>query len=235
MKELERLGIGRPSTYASIISTLTDREYAVLEQKKFQPTPLGETVANVLVRLFPDLFSVGFTSLMEAELDKIEEGELQWHRVLDDFYQPFQRQLSAGELHGDAIIRAVVAGDAQPCPECGRELAVRWNRFGRFLACTGYPECRYTRPLDQEKKAEPRPTGLTCPSCGGELVEREGRFGTFISVPQLPQVQVHAAADRARPEVPKVWPGRCGREADQAGQAVLGLHPLPGMRLVYLG
>jgi DNA topoisomerase-1 len=188
VKELERLGIGRPSTYAQIITTITDREYVRLEQKKFQPTALGETVAGVLIRLFPDLFSVDFTSQMEAELDRIEEGELEWRRVLDDFYQPFQRQLSAGEKQGDAIVRDPLAAAAEPCPECGKELAVRWNRFGRFLACTGYPDCRYTRSLDPDKKkAEPRATGLSCPSCGGELVEREGRFGVFISCRNYPR------------------------------------------------
>ncbi|HSJ12819.1 MAG TPA: type I DNA topoisomerase [Longimicrobiales bacterium] len=186
VKELERLGIGRPSTYAQIISTITDREYVKLEQKRFEPTPLGETVATVLVRLFPDLFNVGFTGEMELELDKIEEGELDWRYVLNEFYTPFKRQLTAGEKNGDAIIRDVVAADADPCTECGRPMLVRWNRFGRFLGCSGYPECRATRSLDDEKKAEPKPTGLPCPKCGGELVEREGRFGAFIACANYP-------------------------------------------------
>jgi DNA topoisomerase I len=187
VKELERLGIGRPSTYAQIISTLTDREYVKLEQKRFQPTPLGETVAKLLVNVFPDVFSVDFTSSMEAELDRVEEGELDWRRVLGDFYEPFQRRLAEGEGKTQEIIRESLAKDTGPCAECGREMAVRWNRYGRFLGCTGYPECRHTQSLDDDKKAEPKPTGEMCPKCGSELFEREGRFGPFIACGNYPK------------------------------------------------
>jgi DNA topoisomerase I len=187
VKELERLGIGRPSTYAQIISTLTDREYVKLEQKRFQPTPLGETVADVLVKLFPEEFRVDFTSNMEAELDRVEVGELDWRRVLDEFYDPFNRRVQEGKGRGHEIIRDTVARDAGPCPDCGREMAVRWNRYGRFLGCTGYPECRHTQSLDDEKKAEPKATGEMCPKCGTELFEREGRFGPFIACGNYPK------------------------------------------------
>jgi DNA topoisomerase-1 len=187
VKELERLGIGRPSTYAQIISTLTDREYVKLEQKRFQPTPLGETVAKLLVNVFPDVFSVDFTSSMEAELDRVEEGELDWRRVLQDFYGPFQRRLARGVDRSSEIVRATVARDAGPCPRCGREIAVRWNRYGPFLGCTGYPACRHTQPLEEDRKAEPKPTGDTCPKCGAALVERAGRFGPFIACSNYPE------------------------------------------------
>jgi DNA topoisomerase I len=187
VKELERLGIGRPSTYAQIISTLTDREYVKLEQKRFEPTPLGETVATVLVHVFPDVFSVDFTSGMEAELDRIEEGELNWRGVLRDFYTPFERRLAEGADRSQEIIRDTIAADAGPCPTCGRDLAVRWNRYGRFLGCTGYPECRHTQSLEDEQKAEPKPTGEMCPKCGAEMFEREGRFGPFIACSNYPK------------------------------------------------
>jgi DNA topoisomerase I len=187
VKELERLGIGRPSTYAQIISTLTDREYVKLEQKRFQPTPLGETVAKVLVHVFPDVFSVGFTSGMEAELDRVEEGELDWRVVLKDFYVPFKLRLADGPQKSQEVIRDSVAKDAGPCPDCGGEMAVRWNRYGRFLGCTAYPECRHTQSLDDEKKAEPKPTGEMCPKCGAEMFEREGRFGPFIACSNYPK------------------------------------------------
>ncbi|MBR9989074.1 MAG: type I DNA topoisomerase, partial [Gemmatimonadetes bacterium] len=187
VKELERLGIGRPSTYAQIISTLTDREYVQLEQKRFTPTPLGETVAMVLVKIFPDVFSVGFTSGMEAELDRVEEGTLQWQKVLEDFYVPFLRRLTEGKDKGEEIIRESVAADADPCAECGRPMAVRWNRYGRFLGCTGYPECRHTQSLDNEQRKEPVPTGEKCEKCGAEMVEREGRFGPFIACSNYPK------------------------------------------------
>ena len=187
VKELERLGIGRPSTYASIISTLTDREYVKLEQKRFTPTPLGETVSAVLVKVFPDVFSVDFTSGMEGELDRIEDGELQWQRVLQDFYTPFKRRLAEGAEKSEEIIRDTVAADAGPCPKCGKDMAVRWNRYGRFLGCTGYPECRHTQSLEGEEKKEAKPTGEMCEKCGAEMVEREGRFGPFIACSNYPK------------------------------------------------
>ncbi len=187
VKELERLGIGRPSTYAAIISTLTDRDYVTLEQKRFQPTPLGETVAGVLIRAFPDIFAVDFTSEMENELDRVEEGELDWRRVLKDFYVPFSKRLDESASRSEEIIREVVtAGEQVDCPECGRPMQVRWNRYGRFLGCTGYPECRHTQTLDEKERVEPKPTGEMCPKCGSELVEREGRFGAFIACSNYP-------------------------------------------------
>jgi len=227
VKELERLGIGRPSTYAQIIVTITEREYVKLEQKKFQPTPLGETVWNMLMRLFPDLFSVDFTSLMEAELDKIEEGELEWRRVLQDFYQPFQRQLAAGEAQRDTIMRESVAADAGPCPECGRELAVRWNRYGRFLACTGYPECRFTRSLDQENRVEPKATGLECPNCGGALLEREGRFGTFISCSNYPKCKYSQPRTVPGLKCPTCGEGDIGEKRTRRGKPFWGCTRYP--------
>ncbi len=186
VKELERLGIGRPSTYAAIISTIRDREYVTLEQKRFQPTPLGETVAGVLVRAFPDIFAVDFTSGMETELDRVEEGELDWRRVLNDFYVPFSRLLDESASKSEELVREVVTGEQVDCSECGKPMLVRWNRYGRFLGCSGYPECRNTQSLDDKERAEPKPTGEMCPKCGSEMVEREGRFGAFIACSNYP-------------------------------------------------
>jgi len=187
VKELEKLGIGRPSTYAQIISTLKDRDYVEVREKRFHPTPLGETVAKLLVRLFPDLFDVGFTSGMETRLDLIEEGELDWREVLGDFYGPFQKRLDEGEKKSDEVLREVVDAGAEACPECGRALVLKWSRHGRFFGCSGYPECKYTKPLDKKEKKEPRPIGRPCPKCGSELVEREGRLGTFIACSNYPK------------------------------------------------
>jgi DNA topoisomerase I len=187
VKELEKLGIGRPSTYAQIISTLLDRDYVQLTQKRFQPTELGGTVARMLVRLFPDIFDVGFTSEMEAELDRIEDGALDWKQVLTDFYGPFRRRLDEGEQRTQEVLREVLDADEEPCPECGRPLVVRWNRYGRFLGCSGYPECRYTRPMAGEERAGPRKIGRACPECGSELVERQGRYGPFIACSNYPK------------------------------------------------
>jgi DNA topoisomerase I len=227
VKELERLGIGRPSTYAQIISTLTDREYVQLEQKRFTPTPLGETVAAVLVKIFPDVFSVDFTSAMEAELDRVEEGELQWRAVLNDFYGPFQKRLSEGADRSEEIIRDTVAADAGPCPQCGRDLAVRWNRYGRFLGCTGYPECRYTQSLDNEQKKEPVPIGEKCPKCGSELVEREGRFGPFIACSNYPTCKHTKPRTVPGLKCPQCHEGDVGEKRTRRGKPFWGCTRYP--------
>ena len=227
VKELEKLGIGRPSTYAQIISTLTDREYVELQQKRFQPTPLGETVATVLIRVFPDLFNVDFTSGMEAELDRIEEGEQDWRRVLTDFYGPFRRQLEHGESRGQEIIREAVAGDAGDCPECGRPLAVRWNRYGRFLGCTGYPDCRHTQPIDQREKAEPRKIGEPCPECGSDLVEREGRFGPFIACSNYPECKYTRPKTIPGMKCPQCGQGDVGEKRTRRGKPFWGCTRYP--------
>ncbi|MFW6331292.1 MAG: topoisomerase DNA-binding C4 zinc finger domain-containing protein, partial [Gemmatimonadota bacterium] len=186
VKELEKQGIGRPSTYAQIISTLRDRKYVSMDKRRFVTTPLGETVAKVLVRIFPDLFDVRFTSGMEEELDRIEEGERDWRAVLETFYGPFQRQLKRGEENSEEILRSLMELSDQACPDCGKPLAVRWNRYGRFAGCSGYPDCRYTRSLDGARP-QPEPTGEACPECGGALLRRTGRFGPFIGCESHPK------------------------------------------------
>jgi DNA topoisomerase-1 len=148
VKELEELGIGRPSTYAQIISVIVDRGYVELEQRRFQPTDLGEVVSKLLVRIFPNIFDVAFTRRMEGELDKVEEGTVEWRKLLGEFYPGFHERVEAGEANSDEIIKEILAAEGEVCEKCGRPMLVRWNRFGRFLGCSGYPECRNTRSLD---------------------------------------------------------------------------------------
>ncbi len=187
VKELERLGIGRPSTYATIVSTLRQRGYVHTLARRFQPTELGETVARVMVSRFPDIFNVDFTSEMEEELDKVEEGELGWQKVLEDFWQPFAEAL--GKVDTQAMIReAHDVGDLDrtPCPECGGKLTVKSGRFGPFIACTNYPECRYTKPLKRDK-APDRPTDEVCRECGSPMVIKTGRYGEFLACSRYPE------------------------------------------------
>ena len=148
VKEMEKLGIGRPSTYAQTLSVIVDRGYVELEQRRFLPTDLGEVVSKLLVRLFPDLFDVEFTSRMETELDRVEDGEVEWRALLEDFYPRLRERIEAGEANSDAIIKEILAAEGEDCDKCGRTMLVRWNRFGRFLGCSGYPECKSTRSLD---------------------------------------------------------------------------------------
>ena len=187
VKALEQQGIGRPSTYASIVSTLVQREYVKLESRRFEPTELGETVCRMMVKNFPEIFNVEFTSEMEDELDRVEEGELGWQQVLTNFYGPFTRALESVDLDR-LVMEAHGLADLslEACPECGAKLTVKSGRFGPFIACTRYPECRYTKPL--KKKAAPdRPTDEKCHLCGSAMVIKTGRFGEFLACTQYPK------------------------------------------------
>ncbi len=187
VKELERLGIGRPSTYATIVSTLRARDYVRVDQRRFHSTDLGETVSKVMVSRFPDIFNVGFTSEMEEELDKIEEGELGWQKVLDNFWHPFADAL--GKVDTKEMIReAYDVGnlDETPCPECGGKLTVKSGRFGPFIACSNYPACRYTKPLKRDKVPD-RPTDEVCKLCGAPMVIKTGRYGEFLACTRYPE------------------------------------------------
>ena len=148
VKEMEKQGIGRPSTYAATISVIVDRGYVDLEKRRFFPTDLGEVVSALLVRLFPDIFDVEFTSRMESELDKVEDGEADWRELLGDFYPRLMERIKEGEKNSDEIIKEILAAEGENCDKCGSTMLVRWNRFGRFLGCSGYPECKSTRSLD---------------------------------------------------------------------------------------
>ena len=189
VKELEALGIGRPSTYAQIISTIQDRGYADYEERRFQPTALGDTVSKLLVRVFPNIFDVEFTSRMENELDRVEEGEIQWQVLLGDFYPPFQGQLERGEARSEEIIKEILAAEGETCDVCGEPMQVRWNRFGRFLGCSAYPDCKGTRPIDGESEDHvvgvDEVTGLT-------VYAKLGPYG--------PYVQLGEARDGAKPK-----------------------------------
>jgi DNA topoisomerase-1 len=188
VKELERLGIGRPSTYAQIISTLQDRHYVTLDQRRFFPTPLGDSVSRVMVKQFPDVFNVGFTSSMEAELDKIEEGSEKWRSVLKDFYGPFEsslNQVKVDDLIAEAHDLSALANER--CPVCGGKLVAKGGFFGPFVACENHPKtCKYTRPIKGERK----PVQLTeylCHECGAPMVIRHGRSGDFLGCSRFPK------------------------------------------------
>ena len=188
VKELERLGIGRPSTYASIISTLVDRRYAQLEQRRFFPTELGESVEKVMVKQFPDVFNVGFTSQMEGELDRVEDGQVGWREVLEDFYSPFAHSLTnvnVDALIGEAHDLSKLADER--CPDCGGRLVAKGGFFGPFVACENHPKtCKFTRPLKGDKKAA-EPTNYLCQECGAPMLKRQGRSGDFLGCSRFPK------------------------------------------------
>ncbi|MDQ2766786.1 MAG: type I DNA topoisomerase [Gemmatimonadota bacterium] len=187
VKELERLGIGRPSTYASIISVLADRHYVLLEQRRFTPTPLGETVAKIMVMQFPDIFNVEFTSGMEGELDKVEAGSMGWQRVLEEFWEPFSVALDAANVE-DLIAQAhdLSVLETERCPKDGGKLVAKGGIFGPYLACVNRPECTFTRPLGRDRKPAVMTTEI-CHECGKFMVIRQGRSGEFLGCSGFPK------------------------------------------------
>lgn len=169
VKALEEDGIGRPSTYAPTIYTLLSRFYVQRKGGALMATDLGETVVDLLVQHFPTVLNLEFTAQMEAELDKIEDGELEWEQVLKDFYAPFLVDLEKAKVEMQNMKIEPVETD-QICEKCGKKMVIRWGRFGKFIACPGFPECRNTKAIS---------TGVKCPqeNCGGELVKRKSRRG----------------------------------------------------------
>ena len=187
VKELERLGIGRPSTYSSILSTLRNRAYVEVRDRRFVPTDLGETVSKVMVNRFPDIFNVEFTSEMENELDKVEEGSLGWRTVLENFYGPFAQALE--NVDTEAMIREahdVEDLESEPCEKCGGKLTVKSGRFGPFIACSNYPECKFTKPLKRDRPPD-KPTDEKCLECGAAMVIKTGRYGEFLACTRYPE------------------------------------------------
>jgi DNA topoisomerase-1 len=188
VKELERLGIGRPSTYASIISVLADRRYVLLEQRRFFPTPLGESVEKVMVKKFPAIFDVQFTSTMEGELDRVEGGDVDWRTALRDFWVPFKEELHDRDL--DTLIAEahdLSALQTDRCPDCGGKLVPKAGFFGPFVACENHPKaCKYTRPITGERKP-PVVTEYLCPECQAPMYLRQGKSGDFLGCSRFPK------------------------------------------------
>ncbi|HEV8416285.1 MAG TPA: type I DNA topoisomerase [Bryobacteraceae bacterium] len=184
VKELEAKGVGRPSTYASILSTIQEREYVRKDGGKFTPTELGMVVTDLLLESFDDLFDVTYTARMEGELDDIEEGKLDWRVAMSEFYERFQKDLKHAERHMTDIKRMEEPTD-QICEKCGKPMVIKWGRHGKFIACTGYPECTNTREIAQEGVTE-QDEAEYCDNCGRPLVLKKGRFGQFLACSGYP-------------------------------------------------
>ena len=185
VKRLEADGIGRPSTYATIIATLKDRKYVGIETKKLFPTDLGMAVNKILVENFPDLFNVAFTANMEKELDQVEEGADDWVEVIRQFYGPFQKTLKSVKGKEKDIKESLIEKTDIKCDKCGSPMVIKWGRNGRFLGCSSYPDCDFTRPLPEEE-AQNR-TDLKCEKCGSPMVVKTGRFGRFLACSNYPE------------------------------------------------
>ena len=167
IRTLEEQGIGRPSTYASIVGTIEQREYVSRENRRFKPTPLGAAVSDLLTENFPDIMDPGFTAGMEERLDQIAEGRVEWVPMLGAFYEPFDKQVEHAKEHAARVDRSkLVEKSDEVCEKCERPMVIRSGRYGKFLSCSGFPECRNSRPIRIG-------TGVVCPRCGeGELLEK---------------------------------------------------------------
>ncbi len=200
IRELEEKGIGRPSTYAQIVTTIQDREYVIKEKAVFKPTALGFLVNDILVMSFPDLVNPQFTARMEDQLDEVEEGKLKWVDLLKEFYKKFSRDLEAApELIDKA--RGEVPTSLK-CPKCGKELAIRWGKNGEYLKCAGYPECDFTSNFkrDESGKVElvaREETGINCPLCGKPMVVRKSKRGEFLGCSGYPKCKSTSNFERA--------------------------------------
>ncbi len=185
VKTLDKLGIGRPSTYAQIISTLLKRTYVEKEKRALLPTELGKTVNRLLVQHFPELFNVEFTAEMENELDKIEQHEASYQKTLDSFYFPFKERLEGVKGKVKEIKQSLQKPSEETCDLCGKPMVIKWGRNGQFLACSGFPECKNTKPLEEQEA--PKETDEKCEKCGSPMVIKRGRFGEFMACSRYPE------------------------------------------------
>lgn len=193
IKYLEENGIGRPSTYATIISTITGREYVIREGKSLKPTELGEVVIELMKKRFPDIVNIKFTAQMENNLDTVEAGKEEWTKILEDFYDDFNESLKkAKEDMKNVKIQLKEDETDLICEKCGRKMVVKFSKYGKFIACSGYPECKnIIRNVNEngepEFKPEPEESDVVCEKCGRNMVIKTGRYGKFLACPGYPE------------------------------------------------
>jgi len=181
IKKLEENGIGRPSTYAHIIQTLFDRRYILKNNGKLLPADLGREVYKIIIPRFNNIFEIAFTARMEEELDQVEAGKKKWQEVVREFYEPFEATLNSANADAENIKKNIQQTIEKKCPRCGRPMIIRWGKYGKFLACSGFPECKFSENLEVQL------TNKTCPKCGKSLVIKKGKFGEFLACSGYPE------------------------------------------------
>ena len=223
IKALEEHGIGRPSTYAPTIKTILDRLYVRLENKKFYPTNLGITVNDALKEFFGNIINVEFTAQVEEQLDEIAEAKLAWQKVLKDFYTPFEKDLTIAEEKMGRRKVAVETSD-EVCPNCGKPMAIRVSRNGRFLGCTGYPECKTIMQLGKDGKSAPaaEETDMTCEKCGSPLIKKAGFRGKqYLACKNYPECKTTYNIDKDGNKVLKPEPEKTDIKCAKCGSMML--------------
>ena len=230
IKVLEELGIGRPSTYASILGTIiNDRGYVHRERRTLFPTELGMAVTDKLMPFFGDIMDVTFTAQMEDHLDKVEEGELGWVETVKEFYEPFKRDLARAKKEMGSEKAGVPIGEA--CPEDGGDLIERRGRFGKFIACSNYPDCKYKRNLPGSERAEDQPTDEICPTCGRPMVIKHGRFGKFIACSGYPECKTTKPVTLGI-DCPECKKGQMVERRSRKGRTFFGCSAYPDCKFV---
>ena len=227
VKALEEQGIGRPSTYATILTTIQDREYVTKDQGKFRPTELGTVVTDLLVKHFEDIFDVQYTARMEEELDEVEDGKMTWVQALDEFYKKFEKDLKRASKNMENLKKKEIPTD-EVCEKCGSPMVIKWGQFGRFMACSGYPECKNTKeipsdeaPKEGEASAETAEAEL-CENCGKPMALKRGRFGQFLACTGYPECKTTRKLT-AGTKTPKKPDTILDEVCPQCGQAKLAL------------
>jgi DNA topoisomerase-1 len=186
VKELEALGIGRPSTYALIVSTVIDRKYVEQNERKLYATDLGIQVNKLLISYFPEIVNVQFTAKLEEELDTIASGKQEYLKVMKDFYEPFHHAVEHANSLATTIKKSLQETTEELCELCGKPMVIKWGRNGRFMACTGYPTCKNTKPLAEDQAKLQHVVGGKCELCGGDMVVKGGKFGSFLGCSNYP-------------------------------------------------
>jgi DNA topoisomerase-1 len=227
VKTLEELGIGRPSTYAPTIATVQDRGYVFMENKALKPTPLGKAVNMVLVKHFTDIVDVNFTAAMENRLDEIEGDTLRWQGVIRDFYEPFEATLKQATNEMEKVI---ILLDGEMCQDCGKPMSLKTSRWGsQFMGCTGYPECKVTRPLSKDQKALPeaQPTDEKCEKCGGSMTRKHGRFGEYLKCDTEDCGVTRSFEEKTGVACPKCGKGEVVAKKSRRGKIFYGCNQYP--------
>jgi len=227
VKTLEEYGIGRPSTYAPTISTIIERKYVSKdENKRLFPEEIGFLVSDLLVEHFGSIVDYKFTAQMEEDLDEIAEGKKKWVPVIRAFYDPFHKNLLAKT-------KTIKKEDFQEkldkkCPECGGDLVVKFGRFGKFIACSNYPTCKYTEKTDEEKKEAEENSGEICEKCGAPMVVKRGRFGSFLGCSKYPECKnIKKIEKKTGIKCPKCSQGEIVERKSKRGRLFLGCNAYP--------
>jgi DNA topoisomerase-1 len=233
IKELEEKGIGRPSTYASILSTIQDRKYVEKKENRFYPTELGNIVTELLVQSFAEILDVKFTASLEDQLDQIEEGKLNWKKTLKDFYVPFEKELATASEKMRNIKREETVTDLK-CPKCEKPVILKWGKNGKFAACQGYPDCRFTSEytLDDEgnvKLVEQQVTDEKCPACSAPMTIKTGRFGKFLACSSYPTCKTTKAITTGIP-CPECQKGELSEKRTRFGKVFYSCTQYPNCK-----